>query len=480
MLQQEIERILEEYDKSCSSAEIRHLIQRWQSAKDTLRTILSSHSSWHDEQHCIVLPYREFRSNDDRYEKFRKLIGYIKTQFYVPDEIQKVFNEFACSEMDKFLGADTVSCISNISASFSFKEGQKLSRAVNKVCSFLDADTLPDYNRLFAEFADSVNPLEIERTGVLSVNPIDYLLMSNGDGWKSCHNIADGCYCAGTLSYLCDPSSMVFYTVSEESENLSEVPKITRNIFAYANGKLLQSRCYPSNQESVKQNYRNIVQSIIADCLGLPNIWRLEKDFDIVSSHLETDPDSKHYPDYEFSIYKPNISILKDFPDIGGKIHIGSVCCCIKCGSELSDSDSLLCNDCCDEYICNSCGCQINRDDIIWIDGESYCSECVYYCDRCGEFYVQETTAAAGPYDRVCDNCLDTHYRWCEDCETYYPLDCVVWIECDEKYVCENCVVNYFYCDECNEYHPLSDIHETDDGCFCGDCFSAIAEKEAS
>ena len=89
--------------------------------------------------------------------------------------------------------------------------GQRTSRIINKVCRHFGVDLLPDYNAKFAELADALNPLSLSRTAALSVHPCDYLEMSNTrNSWSSCHNLEDGCYRAGTLSYLAEVDSLVF------------------------------------------------------------------------------------------------------------------------------------------------------------------------------------------------------------------------------------------------------------------------------
>lgn len=58
---------------------------------------------------------------------------------------------------------------------------EKTSRAVNKICTYLGYSKHPDYNKEFAKYADSLSPLKIKRHTVLSLNPLDYLLMSKGN-----------------------------------------------------------------------------------------------------------------------------------------------------------------------------------------------------------------------------------------------------------------------------------------------------------
>jgi len=68
----------------------------------------------------------------------------------------------------------------------------------------------PNYNHDFAVIADAVNPLKNTQVAILSVNPCDFLKMSYGEGWDSCHHVGHhGCYHAGTQSYIMDSSSMI-------------------------------------------------------------------------------------------------------------------------------------------------------------------------------------------------------------------------------------------------------------------------------
>lgn len=112
--------------------------------------------------------------------------------------------------------------------------GQKASRIINKLCLHFGLDkftkekmergedgkdkvkTVCPYNAVFARLADSLNPVRIPKTGVLSIHPCDFLEMSNKDDtWHSCHCLADGSYRAGCPSYMGDEVSMIFFTVDE-------------------------------------------------------------------------------------------------------------------------------------------------------------------------------------------------------------------------------------------------------------------------
>lgn len=57
--------------------------------------------------------------------------------------------------------------------------------------------------------------------------------------------------------------------------------------------------------------------------------------------------------------------------------------------------------------VCACCGELItDEDNICYIDGEMYCCDCCYYCDNCGEYFLQgEGVRVNGCY--YCDNCID-------------------------------------------------------------------------
>lgn len=243
------------------------------------------------------------------------------------------------------------------------KAGQKVSRVVNKICTKLKLNKQPDYNKAFAYASDALNPIKYKRHTILSVNPIDYLLMANGNSWSSCMTIdvfqvhQDGWHgesSSGCLSYMLDESSMVFYTVDGKysGDKLELQPKIHRQMYHYGNGKLLQARLYPQSCDNARSNnlredIRTLVQKIIADCLGKPNFWVLERDVDRYMKDVSTVNDSTHFPDYMYDRNKCTMSCLKDFSDNKDAfITIGTKPICIKCGKRHDYKRVLYCYNC--------------------------------------------------------------------------------------------------------------------------------------
>ena len=324
------------------------------------------------------------------------------------------------------------------------KKGQKTSRALNKVCREFGATLAESFNHRFAELADALNPINIPRTASLSIHPCDYLEMSNVDNsWSSCHNLDDGCYRAGTLSYLLDSVSMIFSTVEKEHiQPLYKAPKVTREVFCYGDGVLLQSRLYPdyTDRDTIKQ-YRALVQSIIASCEGVPNLWHTTHDVNNFYGKIETCCGSLHYTDYTYPDYNPSLSTLDSMDTTSSYISIGAVPKCLYCSQDIIESGQLLCDACHGGYICAECGCSLSEDDGHYVDGYLYCDDCVSYCDWCNEYTREELCTvytSTGNARHWCPECANEHALCCDKCGDYYLLDALT--EHEGMRLCPECL----------------------------------------
>lgn len=237
---------------------------------------------------------------------------------------------------------------------------QKISRIVNKICVNLGIDKYTGYNKEFAKFSDAVNPLSIKRHTVISCHPIDYLTMSFGNSWSSCHTIDknniremenhyNGMYSGGTMSYMLDGTSVVFYTVDGKYEGnyLELEPKINRNMFHIGEEKIVQGRVYPQTNDSnngIYEKFRNIMQKVIADCYNVPNMWKLKKGTSACNEVIISD--GVHYRDYQ-NFYDCNVSYLKHDDTINvNDIRVGHNPICPCCGKEHNRKDCIECSNC--------------------------------------------------------------------------------------------------------------------------------------
>lgn len=323
-----------------------------------------------------------------------------------------------------------------------FSQGQKTSKAVTKFFSLMGdwfvqykdirveewRDQSGNYhsrekdygwNHYFSNYADSINPIKVKRYTFISINPLDYLTMSFGNGWASCHTIDHenlrpnngnhtyhGCYQSGTLSYMLDRASIVMYTTKEDIDVCRpwEADKINRCMFHLGEEKFVQGRTYPdgrdnpNNEEAVTiaSTFRNIFQRVISECWDVSNLWVIKR-----NNYEFTESCGTHYRDY-LEYRDPCTCILKGSENVK-PVHIGHNPICPVCGREHTEEESLHCgqdhvclND--GEHVsCAQCGSYIHIDNAIQdVDTgnyycDSYCAnnDSVYYCPNAEEWHSE-------------------------------------------------------------------------------------------
>lgn len=228
--------------------------------------------------------------------------------------------------------------------------GMKTSRAFNRVCAYYGVDKLPKYNKLFAQYADLVAEGKRKLKFFISVNPLDYLTMSFGNSWSSCHTIDkqnkrhmpndyNGMYCGGTLSYMLDGSSIITYVHTGMPETFED-GKLYRNMFHFQDNMLIQGRVYPQSNDGATdlyQTFRQIVQDELSQMLGLEsNVWVKKK----TCPTDNTRSTGVHYRDYMY--YNGcNASYPKERSACAyNVVKIGHRRVCPYCGEEFDDSNA--------------------------------------------------------------------------------------------------------------------------------------------
>lgn len=317
---------------------------------------------------------------------------------------QKRFFYFDLKDFNQYLDEESVNTINTLFPWIKPHNGAKTSKVINRICRDFGLTAHEDYNREYGKFADAINPTEITRWTILSVNPIDFLMMSNGNSWKSCHWIDKtyrgvgrgygGCYSSGTLSYAEDEVSIVLYTVdgSYKGTEYELQPKIHRQMFHYYKGILIQGRLYPNDQEGsgtqdtqetldLYKQFREIAQRVISECFGLPNLWKNKKGTSECGKVSLSE--GTHYHDY-LHYSNCNVSYNKSMygddsaPAI--RMTIGHAPICPVCGEEHDNQECILCNDCYrGGYVCERCGESVSEADGIRIGDYWYC------CAECAE-----------------------------------------------------------------------------------------------
>ena len=347
--------------------------------------------------------------------------------FYLPNELWNFLSNLY-KYAERCVSEMTADVIKRAIPEVRVHVGEKTSRAVNRICTYLGYNKIDGYNKAFAKYADSLSPTVIKRRTILSVNPLDYLTMSFGNSWASCHTIdksnrrgADnhynGAYSTGTISYMLDTSSMVFYTVSDsyDGNEFWSQPKINRQMFHWGEEKLIQSRLYPQSNDICSdeyKTYRNVVQEIISTAFDFPNLWTLKTGTENASRFVCSL--GTHYRDYE---YFDNCSLSRiKGSENDNHVTVGHNPMCVRCGKEHDIYDNI---DHCIYVFCEHCGRIISEGHAININGHRYCSSCVHYCEKCNKQHVGNETYIHSELIYVCDDCLNEHYVRCNDCRRY-------------------------------------------------------------
>ena len=272
-----------------------------------------------------------------------------------------VYNDFSSAIYD--FGTISTSTISHENAEhmnekYKVREGMKTSRAFNRVCAFYGIDKAKKYNKLFAEYADMVSGLKRKLKFFISVNPIDYLTMSFGVNWASCHTIDkenrrnmdnsySGMYCGGTLSYMLDETSIITFAHNHVPTDFANEGKIYRCMFHYGKNILVQGRVYPQGNDGRTDLYkvfRNYVQDELAPIIGLTDtIWRKKDDGDVGGN---VDSYGCHYRDYT-NFHNCNVSYPRERSESRNNvIKIGASGICPYCGGSITENGRISHSSC--------------------------------------------------------------------------------------------------------------------------------------
>lgn len=496
--------LLTEYDYTYTDDALFTIIDTWAEQKQDLLFAFKKHPNYIKNEFCIAFnqDFERVISADQSYA-FRNWLIYDALHFIdVPHEVVRhrestetipwnmyyvlnILPQFAC----RTISAETAQVFGEAFPTLHFHAGEKTSRAVNRICEYLGYTKLPAYNREFAKYADSLSPLVIKRHTVLSINPLDYLTMSFGNSWASCHTIDKhnkrdmpssyhGQYSSGTISYMLDGVSMVLYTTeaTNEAKDYWKQPKVNRQMFHWGEEKLIQGRLYPQDNDGngdAYTPYRSIVQNIISEIFDFPNLWKTSKGKESASQYVVSK--GTHYHDYE---YYNNCTLSR----VAGSeneadITIGHLPICIECGYPHYNEESINCcrEDC---LSCAACGCDVDEEDAEFIDGAYYCHDCCDYCECCHEYHRSDDTYVNN-YGWVCEDCLSNgDFIQCEDCEEWFCTDDVIYLENLDIDVCENCLRdNFTQCDECGNWRRDEDISHVDGEDLCPDCFKKHNEE---
>lgn len=379
------------------------------------------------------------------------------------------------------------------------KNGVKMTRILRSFFAELGIEEKEsgEYQRLFAEIADEMTSRKLDFKLVFSLNPADFLTMSNPqpyDGCNeyplhSCHamNRTDFTYNIGNAGYARDEVTFVVFVVAhpEKPESWNN-DKIWRQLFFYVpfSSVLLQSRLYGVKggvwgEHPQAALFRDLVQREISQLEELPNSWYTET---YCNNHwgfnIPAGAGFQGYPDWiKFEGKEIKISVRKSGYSYK-PFHIGERGICIECGEELFNSESHRCTDCDGDSgheFCEECGCILDEDNIYLVynsngDWVAVCYDCrsnyYCYCEHDDEYHHNSDCTQLANGDWVTDSYLEDNCFRCDCCgEWHYNeqanLAYYYGSECD---ICDDCLGEYYrYCDDCNEWRWHKEFDDDSD-----------------
>lgn len=448
-------------------------------------------SALQNEQNAdyIISLYDTMCEARDFYDKFGG--SDISKDFYNYQEC--IYNTLISTE--QILTDEEVVNLNKCIPQLKVNRGMKRSRVVNKIAIISEISKNSEYNSRFAQYADAINPLKITRHTVISVNPIDYLTMSFGNSWASCHTIDkenrrgmpqsyEGCYSSGTISYMLDQPSIVYYTIDHHYDgNYFELePKINRCMFHYHDGALVQGRVYPQcndGENGIYKTIREIAQKTMADLLDVANLWYCRKGTSACCEYIHSN--GTHYHDYEhFS--NCNISFIKNgdgYRTDAERMTVGHQPISVYSGNYHWCETNIMGDDD-DECCCADCGEYYDRDDMYYIDGEWYCEDCCFYCEYHCEWETRgwndENYHYVEHYGDVCYDALENsgYFFYCDDCERWFRGDGNTVMGSSYEYtVCDNCFDDYVWVSNREEYYHCNDV------VYCESCGEYYLEEDS-
>lgn len=500
--------------------------------KSWILALLSRHKNWNPETLSVEFPAQKWKRGVEK-DKVSNFMSWCKRQltkfavagtmdseqFGTAQDFVNILYTAIEKEVDEaaYIDHHMMKEMNKLYPNLGVHENQKINRVFKRWGKIVGLDTIREmrpvtHNNITTEkdygwnyqysnnLCDGLSPLEYERDTKISLNWVDYLTMSFGDTWASCHTIDkegkyheggghsySGCYSSGTLSYLLDGSSIIMWTVPKNPvfEGPNRWDKERRCMFFLGEDKVIQSRVYPDGRDcpddTIKTQFRNIMQLVVSTCLGIPNAWDVKSGSCICREVTESY--GTHYRDYtEYN--DGTVSFVRHDNGYKNKkvIKIGARPICPCCGDRHDREEYITCEDCFMEgkVRCYRCGAILNEDDAVYDEDtgryfcDGYCAEdydC-FYCENVGEwhsenvytnsldryFYGEALDAIHTEDGEVFENEHDA------DAADYHNVNGEWWHEGDLE-----------YCDRCEEW-VLRDDYDYEHDC----CIHCLTESEVA
>lgn len=325
--------------------------------------------------------------------------------------------------------------------------GEKIMRALRKICQALAAAGYPDLNadleELRLDHSRIFNQKTVSGELCLSIHPLDYATASDNDnGWSSCMSWQEeGCYRLGTVEMMNSPMVICAYLKSDVQQmhfNGYEWPSKKWRAWIVVNkDAILCNRNYPYTNDNLSKECVNWVAELAKENLG----WEFTEEIKPASDWY----DDEHrieliyetnfmYNDFRDDMW---LAVNKNLKHGSHYINYSGVANCMNCGEEISwegeqDSSTLCCLSCRNVRFCDECGEPISDSDEYCYgpNEELLCPNCysrlVTHCELCDtDFYTDDSIIVSVPINRNLYTELTDNSQWtapycsqniCPDC----------------------------------------------------------------
>lgn len=524
----EVKEFLNDCKYSFSPNVISGIVENAYAAKEKLREKFRKSEYWNEELQALIIPNFTFENSPDYSLVKNKVKEIICAMYNILDErINEPVYYSAINVLETYIyknkvylnDANAQTLEINLSK-YKYSAGQKVSKFFRGVFDAINPDGYDNYEHDYAILADAASPKTMLRTLVISLNLMDFLTMSEGNSWDSCHNIHKrGCYHGGCLSYALDEVTAILYTLPADVDisegGLWRHKKINRQLFMFGDTLVIESRLYPKHEDgNIRNAHHKIVNKIYNEIMG--KRFNPVKGSNSAISDLATKVTRTvglHYPDYKYDCY--HIAIMKSDDYSSERITIGSESPDIVSGeinnnhermteyNNTTDNHSLAYEDydsgelifdeeyaeVVDGYVyhrdnlvwCEHEDTYATPDDVVWIGDyaytKGYADENLVRCTHCDEYIFADDAIYTADGDAYCEECASDYLSQCVECGEYYRADDMEYI--DDEYVCSDCLdIATKVCSVCGERHFNSFFAEG--STVCSDCAEITNTVELS
>lgn len=309
--------------------------------------------------------------------------------------------------------------------------GEKIMRAMRKICQALAAAGYPDLNadleELRLDHSRIFNQKTVSGELCLSIHPLDYATASDNDnGWSSCMSWQEeGCYRLGTVEMMNSPMVICAYLKSDVQQmhfNGYEWPSKKWRAWIVVNkDAILCNRNYPYTNDNLAKECINWVAELAKKNLG----WEFTEEIRSVNDWHDDEHQIEliYETNFMYNDFRDDmwLAVNKNLKHGSHYINYSGVANCMNCGEEIpwegeQDSSTLCCMSCRNVRFCDECGEPISDSDEYYYgpNEELLCPGCysrfVTHCELCDtDFYTDDSIVVSVPininlYTELTDN----------------------------------------------------------------------------